>query len=248
MIFLWQDFNLNQNSMKKKIEDALRTEFKELGLSDKTIGRLADYIVSKGSVEKEEDIATAVKGDDIKLIAKSIQGEIDGIQKAKKTAEDALEQYKAKHPEKDDDKDPDDDDQKPDLAKTIADAVAAAVEAKVAPLTEKVTALEQVNSTKAALSGAKETFFAGDYAKHYKEEADNAWERAVEINEVTGNKMSAEELAKKATDYFNNAVSKKGVDTSKPFKSEENENQDGTTDWSAEKKRLQDAGRLPKEE
>lgn len=243
MIFLWQDFNLNQNSMKKKIEDALRTEFKELGLSDKTIGRLADYIVSKGSVEKEEDIATAVKGDDIKRIAKSIQGEIDGIQKAKKTAEDALEQYKAKHPEKDDDKVPDDDKQ-PDLAKTIADAVAAAV----TPLTEKIAALENVNSKKAALEGAKETFFAGDYAKHYKEEADNAWERAVEINEVTGNKMSAEELAKKATDYFNNAVSKKGVDTSKPFKSEENENQDGTTDWSAEKKRLQDAGRLPKEE
>ena len=234
--------------MKKLIEDALRTELKELGLSDKTIGRLADYIVTKGAVAKEEDIAAAVKGDDVKLIAKSIQGEIDGIQKAKKKAEEELADYKAKHPEQggndDNDNDNDNDKGNPDLAKTIADAVAAAV----TPLTEKIAALENVNSKKAALEGAKETFFAGDYAKHYKEEADNAWERAVEINEVTGNKMSAEELAQKATDYFNNAVSKKGVDTSKPFKSEENENQDGTIDWSAERKRLQDAGRLPKEE
>ena len=70
--------------MKKKIEDALRTEYAGLGLSDKTIGRLADFLM--GSVEKEEDIATAVKRDDVKLIAKSIQGEIDGIQKAKQKA------------------------------------------------------------------------------------------------------------------------------------------------------------------
>ena len=94
----------NLTYMKKKIEDALRTEFKELGLGDKTIGRLADYIVAKGAVTKEEDIATAVKGDDVKLIAKSIQGEIDGIQKAKQKAESDLADYKAKHPEKTEEK------------------------------------------------------------------------------------------------------------------------------------------------
>ena len=83
--------------MKKKIEDALKTEFRELGLGDKTISRLADFV--KGFVEKEEDIATAVKRDDVALIAKSIQGEIDGIKKAKDAAEAALADYKAKHPE-----------------------------------------------------------------------------------------------------------------------------------------------------
>ena len=225
--------------MKKKIEDALRTEYAGLGLSDKTIGRLADYVL--GSVEKEEDIVTAVKGDAVKLIAKSIQGEIDGIQKAKKKAEDDLAEYKAKHPEQDPPQEPP---QEPDLAKTISEAVAAAV----APLTEKISALENANSTKAALSGAHETFFGGDYAKKYKDEADEAWERAVELNEATGSKMTAEQLAEKASGYFNKAVAKKGVDTSKPFVADPPVNdEEGVVDWSAEKKRLQDAGRLPKD-
>lgn len=83
--------------MKKKIEEALSAEYKGLGLSEKTIGRLADYLL--GSVQKEEDIATAVKGDDVKLLATSIQGEIAGLQRAKETAETALADYKTKHPE-----------------------------------------------------------------------------------------------------------------------------------------------------
>ena len=85
--------------MKKKIEGALSAEYKGLGLSEKTIGRLADYIVSKGSVTKEEEIDAAVKGDDVKLLATSIQGEVAGLQRAKETAETALADYKAKHPE-----------------------------------------------------------------------------------------------------------------------------------------------------
>ena len=83
--------------MKDKIISSLKTEYKGLGLSEKTIDRLADYV--KGLVEKEEDIATAVKRDDVKLIATSIQGEIDGIRKAKQAAEDALTEYKKAHPD-----------------------------------------------------------------------------------------------------------------------------------------------------
>ena len=85
--------------MIEKIKSALKTEYKGLGLGDKTIDRLASYV--KGLVENEEDIATAVKRDDVKLIATSIQGEIDGIRKAKQAAEDALAKYKESHPEKD---------------------------------------------------------------------------------------------------------------------------------------------------
>ena len=230
--------------MKKKIEEALSAEYKGLGLGEKTIGRLADYIIGKGSVTKEEEIDAAVKGDDVKLLATSIQSEIAGIKRAKETAETALADYKAKHPEKaDEGKEEHHDEQQPDLAKAIADAIAVAV----APLTEKISALENVNSTKAALDGARTKFFEGDYAKKYKDEANDAWEHAVEVNELTGNKMTAEELAEKATGYFNKAVSKKGVDTSKPFKADPPVDEDeGTLDWSAEKKRLQDEGKLPK--
>ena len=79
--------------MKKRIEEALSAEYKGLGLSEKTIGRLADYIISKGSVTTEDEISAAVRGEDISLIAKSIQGEIDGIKKAKDAAEAALSDY-----------------------------------------------------------------------------------------------------------------------------------------------------------
>lgn len=234
--------------MKKKIEEALSAEYKGLGLGEKTIGRLADYIIGKGSVTKEEEIDAAVKGDDVKLLATSIQGEVAGLKRAKETAEAALADYKAKHPEKTGDEseehDDDEGEKKLDWAATLKAAIAEAV----TPLTEKITALENLNSTKAALSGARESFFGGDYAKKYKDEADDAWERAVEMNEATGNKMTAEELAAKATGYFNKAVSRKGVDTSKPFKADPPAgDEEGTVDWSAEKKRLQDAGRIPKD-
>lgn len=239
-----KDSILTNLYMKKRIEEALSAEYKGLGLGEKTIGRLADYIVGKGSVTKEEEIDAAVKGDDVKLLATSIQGEVAGLKRAKETAETALADYKAKHPDPDDNHG-DDDKNKPDLAKTIADAVAAAV----APLTQKIETLENANSTKAALEGARTKFFGGDYAKKYKDEADDAWDRAVEMNEATGNKMTADQLAEKATGYFNKAVSRKGVDTSKPFKADPPAGDDeGTLDWSAEKKRLQDSGRLPKDQ
>lgn len=235
--------------MKKKIEEALSAEYKGLGLSEKTIGRLADYIVSKGSVTKEEEIDAAVKGDDVKLLATSIQGEIAGLTRAKQTAETELADYKAKHPETNDGHGESGDpgkggENKPDLTETIKAAIAEAV----SPLTAKIAALESSNFTKAALSGARESFFGGDYAKQYKEEADEAWERAVEMNEATGSKMTAEQLAEKATGYFNKAVARKGVDTSKPLKADPNPGEDkGTIDWSSERERLIAAGKLPAE-
>lgn len=154
--------------MKKKIEAALSAEYKGLGLSEKTIGRLADFLL--GSVEKEEDIDTAVKGDNVKLLATSIQGEIAGLQRAKETAEIALLDYKAKHPEtsKTQEEEPawaktireqnekilkmrEDDDKKAKAKATISAAIAAAKSAgctdeRVLKLTEKLFVLKDDES------------------------------------------------------------------------------------------------------
>ena len=156
-----------------------------------------------------------------------------------------LADYKAKHPEQQETKEGEEThEQQLDWKATLA----AALKEQLAPLQEEIATLKSQSSTKAALEGARETFFGNNYAKKYKDEADDAWDRAVEVNELTGNKMTAEQLAEKATNYFNKAVSKKGVDTSKPFKADPPEvDEEGTTDWSAEKKRLQEAGRLPKD-
>ncbi len=236
--------------MKKKIEEALSAEYKGLGLSDKTIGRLADYIVSKGSVTKEDDIAAAVKGDDVKLLATSIQGEIAGLKRAKETAETALADYKAKHPEDSDDpdgkkdpkKDPDSKQDPQDLAKTIADAVAAAVN----PVKEAFEAYKAQNSAKEAVAAAKAAFYENKWTTKFKEEADDAWDRAHELNEAKGGGMSTEELKAKATEYFNKAVQRKGTDATKPF--EASEQQDGNFDFSTQAKHFREKGMLPPEE
>lgn len=107
--------------MKKKIFDALKTEYASLGLSDNTLNRIASIL--EGSVTKGEDIVTAVKGDTAKLLATSIQGEIDGLKRAKEAAESALSDYKAKHPEGggSGNEDPEVKQLKEDLAKQKAD-------------------------------------------------------------------------------------------------------------------------------
>ena len=233
--------------MKKKIQDALELAYKDkLGLTDKkAYARVA--AIGETYVAKEEDIPAFVeKAEDL---LKGLQGAADqGRTLEQANAKIAELEGKLKELEGQGDNDTkkgeQDDDKKLDWAATLKQAVAEAV----APLNEKIAALENVNSTKAALAGAREKFFGGDYAKKYKDEANDAWDHAVEINELTGNKMTAEELAEKATGYFNKAVSRKGVDTSKPFKADTAAGEDeGTLDWSAEKKRLQDAGRLPKD-
>lgn len=233
--------------MKKKIQDALEQAYAvKLGLTDKKVyARVA--ALGETYVAKEEDIPAFVeKAEDL---IKGFQGVDDqGRTLAAANAKVAELEAKLKKLETPDPNNPNPEPeppQQPDIAKTIADAIAAAVK----PLTEKIESLENVNSTKAALAAARETFFGGDYAKKYEDEANDAWERAVEINELTGNKMTAEQLAEKASGYFNKAVSKKGVDTSKPFVADPPQNdEEGTVDWSAEKKRLQEAGRLPKEQ
>lgn len=230
--------------MKKKIQDALEQAYAvKLGLTDKKVyARVAS--LGETYVAKEEDIPAFVeKAEDL---LKGFQGAEDqGRTLATANAKIAeLEEKLKKFESQGEKNEGDGEEKKVDWAATLKAAIAEAV----TPLTEKINALENVNSTKAALSGARESFFSGDYAKKYKDDADAAWERAVEVNELTGNKMTAEQLAEKATNYFNKAVSKKGVDTSKPFKADPLEvDEDGTLDWSAEKKRLQDAGRLPKD-
>lgn len=230
--------------MKKKIEDALKTEFKELGLSDKTIGRLAEYV--QGLVEKEEDIATAVKRDDVKLIAKSIQGELDGLKKAKEKADADLADYKAKHPDKTDtDTDPDPNKQTPLTAEAIAELVKNAAAEAVKSVKDEFDAYKASVSGKEAISAAKAKFFENKWTTKFEEEANDAWDRARELNEAGGSKMSQEELTGKATEYFNLYVQRKGTDATKPF--EEGSGHNGNFDFSDQVKHFQDTGKLPED-
>lgn len=230
--------------MKEQILEALKTKYKAYGLSNDALDRIAS--LREKTVEKEEDIEGAVAdATTLDLIAKEIQRQRDQAIQRNSESQRAFEAYKALHPEQNaggEGNEGKEGEGSPDIASIVKEAVAAAV----APLNEKITALETSNTAKAALSSAHASFFNGDYAKKYKDQADEAWERAVELNEATGSKMTAEELSAKASGYFNKAVSRLGVDTSQPFKADPPKNEeDGTVDWSAEIARKKAQGLLP---
>ena len=230
--------------LKEQILEALKTKYKAYGLSNDALDRIAS--LREKTVEKAEDIEGAVAdATTLDLIAKEIQRQRDQAIQKNSESQRAFEAYKAAHPEPDKGGEGDKDKDK-DNGQDIASIVKAAVADAVAPLNEKITALETSKSAEAALSKAHSSFFNGDYAKKYKDQATDAWERAVELNEATGNKMTAEELAAKASGYFNKAVSRLGVDTSKPFQADPPKNdEEGTIDWSAEVARKKAQGLIP---
>ena len=230
--------------LKEQILEALKTKYKAYGLSNDALDRIAS--LREKTVEKAEDIEGAVMdATTLDLIAKEIQRQRDQAIQKNSDTQRAFEAYKAAHPEPDKGGVGDDDKNKA-TSQDIASIVKAAVADAVAPLNEKITALETSKSAEAALSTAHSSFFNGDYAKKYKDQATDAWERAVELNEATGNKMTAEELAAKASGYFNKAVSRLGVDTSKPFQADPPKNdEEGTIDWSAEVARKKAQGLIP---
>lgn len=104
----------------------------------------------------------------------------------------------------------------PDIADIVAKAVAAAIN----PLQEKLTAFETAQTQKSAVAALDELKATWDYAKGYPGECEDAYERTMELYEVGGRKWTADELKAKFTEKFNKAVSRKGVDTSKPFPSD----------------------------
>ena len=128
----------------------------------------------------------------------------------------------------------------------IAELIQNAVTAAVQPLQAELAAFKGENAAKQALKDAKDKFFANDYAKKYTQERDDAWERAVEIYEATGKKMTADELKNKAMDYFNKSVARKGVDITKPFEAQTDQAE--TFEKGYFKNLYEKSGRIQKEE
>jgi hypothetical protein len=229
--------------MKQKIKEALQQEYKNLGLNDEAFEGVAAFGETLGI--NEETLANFVKG--AKDLLKREQSNADKVRNANATTAKQVEELTAKLAEAEaklktqgDGNNGNGGTQEPttpDIAKLLDEKLSALVQ----PLKDELANIKQTRSAEDAFNLAKTNFFGNDYAKKYTDERDQAWERAVEINDLTGKKMTAEELQTKAMGYFNNLVSKKGVDTSKPFESEGNAE---TLDFAEDKAILQKEGLL----
>lgn len=214
----------------KQIKEALQQKYPNLGLSEEVFERVASSVGT--FITTDEQLTSFVAGAEGML--KQYQSIGDKARQEAATAKRELEELKAKNDADsagDDNKEGDKTTNPAELAATIAAAIKQAVD----PLTTELTALKDAARIKNSVNEAKTTFYANDYVKKFKSEADEAWERAIEVNEASGNTMKPEELNTKAMAYFNKSVQKMGIDTSKPFQSEEHS--DDTNDWEAERKR-----------
>lgn len=206
--------------MKQKILEALKQGHKNLGLSDEAFERVAAF--GETFITSEEQIPNFVKG--AEAILKSEQSAADKVRSELNGKIKALEGEKADLEAKLKDVNPQGNNEPPkepetqtqDMAKLIAEAVAVAVK----PLTDKINAFESGQVAKQAIVDAETSFNSNGWVKKYPDEANDAWERTIEYNELTGSKMTAEELAQKALGYFAKVVARKGEDVSKPFKGE----------------------------
>ena len=232
--------------MKTKIKEALQQKYKNLGLNEEVFERVA---ASAETFVTEETLGNFVDGAGTLELLKNYQSFADKARgfdsQEKKRADDLaqkLAEAEAKLKEKGDGGEGNQ--QKPE---DIAAMIKSTVEAAVQPLQAELAAFKGENAAKQALKDAKDKFFANDYAKKFTQERDDAWERAIELNEATGSKMTADELGEKAMGYFNKFVARRGVkDTTKPFQAEDHS--DDEPDFSAQKKRLQEKGLLPADE
>ena len=228
--------------MKTKIKEALQQEYKNLGLNDEAFDGVAAFGETIGITE--ETLANFVKG--AKGLLTKAQSDADKVRSAKTESQKQIDDLKAKLADAEAKLNDKGNDPEPSQTPNIAELVQSAVAAAVQPLQDKLKAFEDEGASKQALKAAKDALFGNDYAKKYTQERDAAWERAVEIYEATGKKMTADELKEKAMGYFNKDVARKGVDTTKPFEGEGDA--DKEPDFSAQKKYLQEQGLIPKEE
>ena len=219
--------------MKQKIKEALKQKYGtrankelgqlQLGIGDEVFERVAASVETL--ITDESAIESFVNSENTLNLLKSYQSVNDRLRAAEAKNEPTPKPSDNgnNNPEPKPEVKPQD---TPDIADIVAKAVAAAIN----PLQEKLTAFETANAQKSAVAALDELRSTWDYAKGYPAECEDAYERVMELYEVSGKKWTADEelkkyaeadeLKAKFTEKFNKAVSKKGVDTTKPFESD----------------------------
>ena len=223
--------------MKKKILDALKQGYKKLGLAEEAFERVAalgetfitseeqipDFVKMSESLLKAEQSAADRVRTELNAKIKELEGEKSSLEAKLKDVkvEEVVEEPKGD-----------------DISEVISKAIAEAIK----PISDELSAFKLSQSQKSAVDALDSLKSSWDYAKGYPTESEDAYERVMELYEVSGKKWTAEELTSKFKEKFNKAVAKKGVDTSKPFES--TQNSEDIPDFSKELELLKNDGVL----
>lgn len=211
--------------MKQKLLNALKEGYKNLGLAESAFERVAAF--GETFITSDEQIESFVKAAEAMLKAEQsaadkvrteLNAKIKGLEGEKADLEAKLKDGN-KDPEPEPKPKPKDGDDVPAWAQALIE--------QNKTLAEKLTAFETAQSQKSAVAALNELKATWDYAKGFPAESEDAYERVMELYEVSGKKWTAEELTAKYKEKFGKAVSKKGVtDLSKPFKGDGSKSQE----------------------
>lgn len=223
--------------MKKKILDALKQGYKKLGLAEEAFERVAalgetfitseeqisDFVKMSESLLKAEQSAADRVRTELNSKIKELEGEKSSLEAKLKNVkvEEVVEEPKVEN-----------------ISEVISKAIAEAIK----PISDELSAFKLSQSQKSAVDALDNLKSTWDYAKGYPTESEDAYERVMELYEVSGKKWTAEELTSKFKEKFNKAVAKKGVDTSKPFES--TQDSEDIPDFSKELELLKNDGVL----
>lgn len=224
--------------MKTKLLNELKQGYKKLGLAEEAFERVATFgetfITSDEQIQnfvtmaepllKAEQSAADRVRTELNSRIKELEGEKESLEAKLKDVkveevEEVVEEKKGE-----------------DISDVISKAIAEAIK----PISDELSAFKLSQSQKSAVDALDSLKSSWDYAKGYPDESEDAYERVMELYEVSGKKWTAEELTSKFKEKFNKAVAKKGVDTSKPFES--TQNSDEIPDFSKELEMLKNDG------
>ena len=221
--------------MKTKLLNALKHGYKKLGLADSAFERVATFgetfITSDEQIQnfvtmaepllKAEQSAADRVRTELNSRIKELEGEKESLEAKLKDVkvEEVVEETKGE-----------------DISDVISKAIAEAIK----PISDELSAFKLSQSQKSAVEALDSLKATWDYAKGYPSESEDAYERVMELYEVSGKKWTSEELTSKFKEKFNKAVAKKGVDTSKPFES--TQNSEDIPDFSKELELLKNDG------
>lgn len=202
--------------MKQKLLNALKQGYPQLGLSESAFERVAAF--GETFITSDEQIGSFVKAAEAML--KAEQSAADKVRTELNAKIKGLEGEKADLEAKLNGNQPPEPNPEPKPQDNDVPAWAQALIEQNKTLAEKLTAFEAAQSQKSAVAALDELKATWDYAKGYPDESEYAYNMAMGIYNGIGKTWTAEQLTAKYKETFNERVSKKGIDTTKPFQSD----------------------------